>query len=379
MTPDTPPHSNAAKVITRVYSAARAWAAGDAGGWVVVAALALTSAVGLGMVLLNHHAPAVSLPEIEQAGQSNLPDPASNASTAFTLAPSALQDITVEQARAWNDALPYSTDPVLAARPFTASAKDAESYARAVDCLTAAVYYEAGSEPPGGQAAIAQIVLNRTRHPAYPRTVCGVVFQGSERTTGCQFTFTCDGALSRIPSPEGWARARAVATLALNGRVFTPIGTATHYHTDGVAPYWATRLSKVARIGAHIFYRWTGDWGRPFAFTGVYAGTEPVVAAMAALPTPLAIEQAATYPEVSATDGEFPDPIAAPQQIAITPLDRMPLQASETTVATRLPLTAPSDAVVGPQSRDTAIIRDPLPRQPERATGRPRTATPSSW
>ncbi|MGJ3626051.1 cell wall hydrolase [Sphingomonas sp. MMS24-JH45] len=84
-----------------------------------------------------------------------------------------------------------------------------------------------------------QVVLNRLRHPAFPKTVCGVVFQGAERSTGCQFTFTCDGALARQPSPLAWDRARKVAAAALAGAVYRPVGYATHYHTDWVVPYWS--------------------------------------------------------------------------------------------------------------------------------------------
>ena len=115
---------------------------------------------------------------------------------------------------------------------------------------------------------MAQVVLNRVRHPAFPKTVCGVVFQGAERATGCQFTFACDGALARTPSPAAWERARAVAESALAGHVEAKVGTATHYHADYVVPYWHTTLDKLAEIRGQIFYRWQGWWGSPKAFSG---------------------------------------------------------------------------------------------------------------
>ena len=121
-----------------------------------------------------------------------------------------------------NAAVPVSTLPNPAARPFGIAFATPADRLRAVECLTAAVYYEAAVESTAGQQAVAQVVLNRVRHPAYPRTVCGVVFQGQERATGCQFTFTCDGALRRTPSAAGWARARRVAEEALAGKVFAP-------------------------------------------------------------------------------------------------------------------------------------------------------------
>lgn len=147
--------------------------------------------------------------------------------------------------------------------------------ARALQCLTAAIYYEAAMEPDAGQQAVAQVILNRMMHPSYPNTVCGVVYQGSERVTGCQFSFSCDGAMARAPSALYWARARAVAQRALAGYVYRPVGTATHYHTTEVSPYWAPSLDFIGTIGAHRFYRWKGAAGRSAAFGDRYVGGEP--------------------------------------------------------------------------------------------------------
>lgn len=150
--------------------------------------------------------------------------------------------------------------------------------ARAQQCLTMAIYYEAASEPDAGQRAVAQVVLNRVAHPTYPDTVCGVVFQGSERTTGCQFSFTCDGSLARKPAKMWWDRAAAVARAALAGAVYAPVGLATHYHTVQIHPYWADSLHHVGTIGAHRFYRWRGAAGRSLAFSDTYRGGEPLPA-----------------------------------------------------------------------------------------------------
>lgn len=149
---------------------------------------------------------------------------------------------------------------------------------RAVQCLTAAIYYEAASEPDAGQRAVAQVVLNRVAHPSYPKTVCGVVYQGSERSTGCQFSFTCDGALARVPSRLFWERAANVARDALSGYVYSPVGLATHYHTVAVHPYWAPSLNFLGIIGAHRFYSFRGPAGRPAAFSFAYLGGEPMAA-----------------------------------------------------------------------------------------------------
>jgi spore germination cell wall hydrolase CwlJ-like protein len=166
---------------------------------------------------------------------------------------------------------------------------------RALQCLTAAIYYEAASEPDGGQRAVAQVVLNRVAHPAYPKTVCGVVFQGSEKNTGCQFSFTCDGALARVPNRMFWQRAEAVAAAALSGYVYTPVGLATHYHTTAVHPYWADKLTYIGQIGAHRFYRFGGPAGAPATFRFAYLGGEP-------LPQPNARGSAPAVAEPPAAD-----------------------------------------------------------------------------
>lgn len=163
--------------------------------------------------------------------------------------------------------------------------------ARALQCLTAAIYYEAASEPDAGQRAVAQVVLNRVAHPAWPKTVCGVVYQGSERP-GCQFSFACDGSLARKPVAAFWDRARRVAADALAGYVYAPVGLATHYHTSAVHPYWADSLAFIGTIGAHRFYRWSGAAGRPAAFTAVYAGGEPLAAPHPRTWTPAAADVA---------------------------------------------------------------------------------------
>lgn len=163
-----------------------------------------------------------------------------------------------------------------AAMPFTVAGRSSTDMLRASLCLTSAIYYEAANEPDDGQRAVAQVVLNRVRHPAYPNSVCGVVYQGTERNdTLCQFTFGCDGALARAPTSAGWARARRVAVAALSGSVFAPVGLATHYHTLAVAPFWRTSLTPTGIFGAHIFYKMPGGAGQPLAFRARYYGAEP--------------------------------------------------------------------------------------------------------
>ena len=184
-----------------------------------------------------------------------------------------LQDLSWDDARRVNALIPASLATEPSARPFVLRAS-ADDRARAEQCLTQAIYYEAGFEPEDGRAAVAQIVLNRLRHPAYPKSVCGVVYQGAQLATGCQFSFTCDGSLARAPAADAWAQARTIAKRALSGFVVAKVGEATHYHADYVLPYWSPSLVKITQIGAHIFYRWSGPEGEPGAFSGRYAGGE---------------------------------------------------------------------------------------------------------
>ena len=182
---------------------------------------------------------------------------------------------TFDEARIINALRVVSPLPVEAANPFVLRSLGPERD-RALHCLTQAVYYEAAFEPVEGQQAVAQTVLNRMRHPGYPKSICGVIYEGSLRATGCQFSFTCDGSLSREPNPLLWATAEAVARRALNGFVMKEVGVATHYHASYVAPYWAPTLVKLRQVGQHIFYRWTGPSGTLAAFKGRYRGGEDV-------------------------------------------------------------------------------------------------------
>lgn len=177
---------------------------------------------------------------------------------------------TGTEAEKLNAALPFSAAPVQSAAPFNAPT-GGTAYDRALTCLTQAIYYEAGFEPLSGRRAVAQVILNRMRHPAFPKSVCGVVYQRNS-TPICQFSFVCDGSMNRPAQASAWAAARLIATAALAGYVEASVGQATHYHANYVAPYWAPMLTKISHIGAHIFYRWPGAWGQRGAFTGRYIG-----------------------------------------------------------------------------------------------------------
>lgn len=204
----------------------------------------------------------------------------------------------------------------LPAKPFYLAGGDPVSQSRARRCLAEAVYYEAGTESEVGQLAVAQVVLNRVRHPIFPSTICGVVYQGSTRSTGCQFTFTCDGSLSRVPVGFAWRRAISVADRALSGEVSDRVGFATHYHATWMTPYWSSSVERVAKIGGHMFYRWRGNTGRESAFSQAYAGVESPPATIFEAPEPivssgviqnadLRANSSEEAPKISLADGEL--------------------------------------------------------------------------
>ena len=277
---------------------------------------------------------------------TQLPAPKPIASPLNLPPPDLLRPIPPEEALKENAERPFSGRPDTPAAPFHLKT-DAASRERALECLTQAVYYEAASEGADGQRAVAQIVLNRMRHPGYPASVCGVIYQGSERPTGCQFTFTCDGSLARLPIQSLWKQAQKVAEQALAGKVFAPVGHATHYHADYVLPYWADSL------GRHIFYRLKGGLGSARAFSQRYGGHEPEP------PPPSTVE-------VALQAIESADPTLA------EPKDDSGLQVSAGELVAPA---APGSNLVADITSGTLIIDGDTPRLPEQdSTARPKTA-----
>ncbi len=133
---------------------------------------------------------------------------------------------------------------------------DPDNMSKEQRCLAEAVYFEARSEPEEGQAAVAQVVLNRVKSGLYPSSICGVVYQNRHRHLACQFTFACEGKALRTNDTVSWERAKRVASAVLEGKTYlAEVGGATHYHANYVRPYWARRLKKMDVIGRHIFYK----------------------------------------------------------------------------------------------------------------------------
>jgi spore germination cell wall hydrolase CwlJ-like protein len=234
------------------------------------ASLAVGGAAWIAMTPVAHRGRPIALyPVYAAAGQqpgaspasgfAGAPDPAIQPASLEALSASGLgQPLTPQEAMLENAAVPFSGRALSASPSFIMTTSDQALGQTSLNCLAQAVYYEAATEPLEGQRAVAQVVLNRLRNPIFPKTVCGVVYQGSNRPTGCQFTFTCDGSLARTPNPHLWDRAQAVAAQALDGYVQAAVGNATNYHADYVAPAWRTSLVKLTQIGQHIFYSMTG-------------------------------------------------------------------------------------------------------------------------
>lgn len=255
------------------------------------------------------------------------------------------------------------------ARRYVFRGLTATDTARAHYCLTAALYYEAASESDDGMRGVAQVVLNRVRHPSFPGSVCGVVFQGSQRAGVCQFTFSCDGSMARQPSRTAWSRASRIAAEALAGRVFPDVGVATHYHTLAVWPSWGRSLATTNVIGAHIFHRFRGRWGLPDAYLRPYAGREPVPGPYLPVAAQLAAlrGRGAPLPPANITQPGTVD------QAALAAIQAAQAQGTaQGQAAITAPPTAPGNGTTG-----AAAIADVVPGVQSVQSGRPRPGPPA--
>jgi len=315
--------------------------------------LGVATAVLVAFSLIANNSPG-TLPEA-----SAPPEPAAVATVAKqaqTFTPFQVRDVAPDKAVALNAAMPVETGPNPSALPFVAASVKSEAYLRSLTCLTQAIYFEAAREPEEGQRAVAQVILNRVRHPAFPNSVCGVVFQGSERPTGCQFSFTCDGSLYSQPMRSYWDRARKLAHEALQGYVYAPVGNATHYHADYVVPYWASTLSKNAVVATHIFYRWKGGWGQPSAFSQRYSKHEADPYALRSLALAAEAREQALPPK---TDEDVPEIVVEAKREL--PPELAKLVEAETTatgdarVTMRLPTGKPGQPLTAPASVPSTI------------------------
>jgi spore germination cell wall hydrolase CwlJ-like protein len=195
---------------------------------------------------LNSSTPTPSDGKLVIAQQKPAPQKAAAtapASAATPQTPAAAPQVTV------------ATQLASGAKPDYASLIDPKDSARQMRCLGEAIYFEARSEPEAGQAAVAQVVLNRVRSGIFPTNVCAVVYQDRNHPFACQFSFACEGKSLRIEEPAAWATATRIAQAVVIGASYNPkLVEALNYHANYVYPFWAPSLRRVDRIGAHIFY-----------------------------------------------------------------------------------------------------------------------------
>ena len=238
-------------------------------------ALALVGLLLLPFLFLGlfHQTPHSPVHDREAAVKQVLPLPAVPDLPATGEDTVILSQLAAGDAQARNAAVGFAAAGPGKATPFSFRGSSADR-ARARDCLALAGMAEAGGGD-GDQRAVMQVILNRVRHPAFAKTVCGVVFEGSQRPTGCQFSFTCDGSLARRYSDAAWRASRARADEMLAGAIDATVGNATHFHANYVYPWWSDKLDKVAQVGPHIFFRWRGFWGTRNALSARYGGGEP--------------------------------------------------------------------------------------------------------
>ena len=238
-------------------------------------ALALVGLLLLPFLFLGlfHQTPHSPVDDREAAVEQVLPLPAVPDLPATGEDTVILSQLAAGDAQARNAAVGFAAAGPGKATPFSFRGSSADR-ARARDCLALAGMAEAGGGD-GDQRAVMQVILNRVRHPAFAKTVCGVVFEGSQRPTGCQFSFTCDGSLARRYSDAAWRASRARADEMLAGAIDATVGNATHFHANYVYPWWSDKLDKVAQVGPHIFFRWRGFWGTRNALSARYGGGEP--------------------------------------------------------------------------------------------------------
>jgi hypothetical protein len=217
---------------------------------------------------------------------------------------------------------------------------------RDLQCLTEAVYWEARGEGAAGMAAVAQVVLNRVRHPAFPKTVCGVVYQGVAEGD-CQFSFACE-AHSSPSEDDSWRRARQIASRALSGHVMSAVGQATNFHAVSVTPGWMTSLQKVAQIGSHIFYRF-GHAGQArdlrYAAESATETTTPRPALASLAPI---FGSASAPPDSEPSQSKPSQPVAYAAMEKYTAMEKPATQAAEQASATTPPPSpAPQPAAAG--------------------------------
>ena len=307
-----------------------------------IALLALLPTFLFALACQTFHPPVLTHQDLVAAQLAALPGKPEDAPLLTgAMVPPTLSADQMDQARARNARDAFFAGPIAPATPFKFTGSNADR-SNARDCLALAAMAEAGNTDPG-QRAVMQVILNRVRHPAFAKTVCGVVFQGSQRRAGCQFTFTCDGSLTRRYGDAAWVAARSRADQALGGAVYAAVGSATHYHTDWVYPSWSPQLQKLAQVETHLFYRWPGDWGTSKSWQSYRGGETSFAALMAGPGEEIA---ASGLPELGDSDAS----------LAIAQLPKDTPKVSGGQVVMRLPSGKANFVVVNPRAGTASAL-----------------------
>lgn len=115
-------------------------------------------------------------------------------------------------------------------------------------CLAGAIYFEAKGETLAGQLAVGRVIVARSKSGRFPASYCGVVYQRS------QFSFVRGQSMPAInKSGRAWAEAARIARIAHEGTWKSPVEGALYFHAARVSPGW--RLTRLARVDGHVFYR----------------------------------------------------------------------------------------------------------------------------
>lgn len=192
--------------------------------------------------------PAMLVASLAPAGQSS----------ALAAIQNFAPDQSVPMPVAASDQLAYARANAPISTTTTSAAKYSE---KELWCMATAIYFEARGESYRGQVAVAQVVMNRLQHKLYPDTICGVVFQNQTKRNACQFSFACDGQSEVINDKKSWTQAEEIALKVSNGELYlAEVGNATHYHATYVYPGWANKMTKMTKVGLHVFYRFKRGW-----------------------------------------------------------------------------------------------------------------------
>ncbi|GLR46757.1 hypothetical protein GCM10007925_04680 [Sphingomonas astaxanthinifaciens DSM 22298] len=168
-------------------------------------------------------------------------DPLAPATVAGNEEPAAPSDQTDDQ--------PVAIAPGASLAETVASLRRSDAGSRELECLAVGIYFESKSEPLAGQLAVGQVIENRAESRGrFPGSYCGVLTQRG------QFSFVRGGRWPAInKSGMQWKNAVAIARIVDGDIRESNVGKALFFHARRVSPGW--RMTRVATVGNHIFYR----------------------------------------------------------------------------------------------------------------------------